>query len=243
MIDFLLKDWSTPTAVHLNSLRNKELFLTVRALAFSITLSNGTISVNPVTELESQQEEADTKMFLCAQHAQSLGFQSANIVTVDSDVAILSLFYQSRMDISLSLEYGTGNKTNIFDIGSNTVEEDLKYSFPGLHALTGCDSTSCFRGQGKIKSLKILRSDERFVDAAKLLGEYLELSPTVKEVLEELTCRLYGVKEYSEVNNARYELFYKSRSDPQRLPPTQDAVSTYGQSKLPMLRVEACFDK
>ena len=77
--------------------------------------SNGTISVNPVTEFESQQEEADTKMLICSQHVQSLGFQSANIVTVDSDAAILSLFYQSRLDISLSLEDGTSNKTNIFD--------------------------------------------------------------------------------------------------------------------------------
>ena len=104
-------------------------------------------------------------MFPCSQHAQSLGFQSENIVTVDSDVAILSLFNQSRLDISLSLEYDTGNKANIFDIGSNTVEEDLKESLPGLHAQTGCDSTNCFTGQGKIKSLKILKSD-----ATKLLG-------------------------------------------------------------------------
>ena len=46
----------------------------------------------------------------------------------------------------------------------------------------------------------------------------------MKEVLEEFTFRLYGVKEYSEVNNARYELFCKSRPDPQRLPQSQDAL-------------------
>ena len=86
------------------------------------------------------------------------------------------------------------------------------------------DSTSCFTGQCEIKSLKILKSDGRFVDAAKLLGEYLELSPTVEEVLEEFTCRLCGVKEYSEVNNARYELFCKPWPDPQGLLPTQDAL-------------------
>ena len=46
----------------------------------------------------------------------------------------------------------------------------------------------------------------------------------MKEVLEEFTCRLCGVKEYSEVNNARYELFCKSPPDPQGLLPTQDAL-------------------
>ena len=69
-----------------------------------------------------------------------------------------------------------------------------------------------------------MKSDERFVDAAKLLGEYLQLLPTVKEVLQEFTCWLYGVKEYSAVNNARYELLCKSQPDLRRLPPTQDEL-------------------
>ena len=106
---------------------------------------------------------------LCSKHAASLGFESANIVTVDSDVAILTPYYQIRIDISLSLEYGTSKKITIFDVASNTVDEDLKEALPGLHPLTGSDSTSCFSGQGKIESMKVLKSDERFVDADLLM--------------------------------------------------------------------------
>ena len=95
----------------------------------------------------------------------------------------------------MSLEYGTSKKAVIFDIATNTVDKNLRDALPRFHVLNGCDSTSCFSGQGKLKSLKLLKKNERYIDAAKLLEESLELLPTVKEVLEEFTCRLYGVEE------------------------------------------------
>ena len=107
---FLLRDWLTPTPAHLKALAEKELFVTVRGLTFCLTAINGTIQVNPVPRIATKQEEAVTKMFLCLQHVHSLGFLRANIVTVDSDVAILSLYYQSRVSAHLSLEYGTSKK-------------------------------------------------------------------------------------------------------------------------------------
>ena len=183
----------------------------MRDKAFCITSQNGITDVRAVEELTSKQEEADTKMFLCAQHAASLGFGSANIITVDSDVVILCLYYQSRINLSLVLEYGTGTKTSIFDIESNTLDDDLKDALPGLNAFTGCDSTGCFSGQGKVKWLKLLGSDERFIDAAKLLGESTELPQTVKDVFEKFVCWLYGINKETDVNLARYKLFCKSQ--------------------------------
>ena len=90
----------------LKMLAEKELFVTVRDLAFCLTAINGTIQVSPVPLIASKQEEADTKMLLCSQHSHSLGFLRVNIVTIDFDVAILSLYYQSRVGAHLSLEYG-----------------------------------------------------------------------------------------------------------------------------------------
>ena len=213
-IDFLLKDWSSPNPAHTSTLQDKEIYLTVRDKAFCITSQNGVIDVREVEELTSKQEEADTKMFLYAQHAASLGFSSANIITVDSDVAILCLYYQSRINLSLVPEYGIGTKTSVFDIESNTLDDDLKDALPGLNAFTGCDSTSCFSGQGKVKCLKLLRSDERFIDAAKLPGKSTELPLTVKDVFEEFVCRLYGIDKETDVNLARYKLFCKSQKVP-----------------------------
>ena len=148
--------WSSPNPAHISTLQVKEIYLTVRDKAFCITSQNGVIDVREVEELTSKQEETDTIMFLCAQHAASLGFSSANIITVDSDVAIICLYCQSRISLSLVLEYGTGTQTSIFDIESNTLDDDLKDTLPGLNAFTGCDSTSCFSGQRKVKCLKLL---------------------------------------------------------------------------------------
>ena len=217
-MDFPLKDWSNPIPVHLKAFAEKELFVTKRDLAFWLTTINGMIQVNPVPQIASKQEETDTKMFLSSQHTHSLGFLRVNIVAVDFNVYLPSLYYQSRVGAHLSLEYGSSKKTVIFDIAANTVDKDLIDALPGLHALTGCDSASCFSGQGMLKSLQLLKKNERYNDAAKLQGESLEPLSTVKEVLEEFTCWLYGVEGESQIGSVRYKLFCKSEKvpDPQR---------------------------
>ena len=202
LIKFLVNEWSTNDS-HVTVFKDKTMFITLEAKAYSIKVFRGSMKIDPVPELESQQEEADTKMFLCAAHASSWRFESVKIVTVDSDVAILSIYYQKRLDLSIHLEMGTGTKTKLFDIKNNEIDDDLQEILPSLHALTGCDSTSCFNGIGKIKSKTVLMSDERFVDAAKLLGESDEVSNDVEEIIEEYVCRLYGSSLQS-VNEARY---------------------------------------
>lgn len=216
LIKFLVSEWSTNDR-HVAVFKDKIIFITVEDKAFSIKVSRGSMKIDPVPELESQQEEADTKMFLCAAHASSWGYESVKIVTVDSDVAILSIYYQKRLDLSIYLEMGTGTKTKLFDIKNNEIDDDLQEVLPSLHALTGCDSTSCFNGVGKVKSKTILMSDERFVAAAKLLGECDEVSNDVEGIIEEYVCKLYG-SSLTSVNQTRYQLFtsLKKTPDPNR---------------------------
>ena len=64
--------------------------------------------------MSSLQEEADAKMFLCAPFAASLGFQSVEIITVNSDVAILSLYFQAFLaDFNIYLQMGSGTKVEL----------------------------------------------------------------------------------------------------------------------------------
>ena len=225
LIKFLVNDWSTNNQ-HALILNEKEVYVTCEDKAYCITASRGLVSKTPVPDLSCQQEEADTKMFLCSQYAAHLGFDSVKIITVDSDVAILALYFQTQLEVSIYLEMGTGSRTKIFNIASNTIPDTVKKALPALHALSGCDSTSCFNGLGKVKCLKVMQSDERFLDAASLVGEDKNLSSTVKEVLEEFVCKLYGAKQDVEINEARYRLFSKVRNipAPHKLPPTRDAL-------------------
>ena len=59
------------------------------------------IQVNVVGELESKQKEADTKVFLCSKFANEIGFGNVRIITVDSDVAILTLYYQHQLSVQI----------------------------------------------------------------------------------------------------------------------------------------------
>ena len=82
--------------------------MTYEAKAFCIRTIGMQVQKVVVPELQSEQEEAFTKMFLCAQFASTLGFQSVKIITVDSDVAILALYFASKIKTHICLEMGTG---------------------------------------------------------------------------------------------------------------------------------------
>ena len=147
-------------------------------------------------------------MFLYAQFAASLGFQSVETVTVYSDVAILSLYFQSFLaDCNIYLQMVSGIKLELFDIKSNTLGDDIAMAFPGIHASSECDSVSAINGIGKVKIFKAVSKDERFVNAAALLSQSLDLSDNLVDVLEKLCCSLYGLKEEISINEARYRLF------------------------------------
>ena len=111
------------------------MYMTIRDQAYCISSNQGILSRSHVPELSSSQEEGDTKMFLWAQFAGSLGFQSVEIITVDSDVAILSLYFQPFLaDFNIYLKMVSGTKVELSDIKSNTIAT----AFPGIHALSGC---------------------------------------------------------------------------------------------------------
>lgn len=56
-------------------------------------------------------------------------------------------------------------------------------AFSGIHSLSGYGSTSAISGIGKVKMCKAVCKHERFVNTAALLGESLDLSNNVVDVL------------------------------------------------------------
>ena len=144
---------------------------------------------------------------MCAKFAASLGFESASIITVDSDVAILSVYYQHRLDLKLFLQTGTGTKEKLFDVQTNDLSIDVVDALPAVHALSGCDFTSSFSGIGKVKFFKTLCKDKRYYNAA--LGESNTINDAVVEILEELFCHVYGATDEIDINSTCHMLFSK----------------------------------
>ena len=61
----------------------------------------------------------------------------------------------------------------------------------GLHPWTGCDTISAFAGQGKLKALKILLREQKFIDAFATLGSSWNVANDLFCIIEEFVCQLY----------------------------------------------------
>ena len=155
LLEFLLKDWSTNES-HCDQLDGKELYFTIRDQAVCLSSNQGRLSCINMPELASRQEEADTKIFLCTAFASSLGFHADNIITVDSDVAILSLYFQSHPDICIYLQMGIGLREKIYEVFSNDLPYEVLLALPTIHALSGSFHQSEI-AQYSLQQLKISR--------------------------------------------------------------------------------------
>ena len=115
----------------------KTIYITADTEAFWITSNGNNLTCLPEPSLESNQQEADTKVFLCANFAAELGYQKVRIVTVNSDMGILALYYQQKIKADLLLKIGTGPNLKIIDISTHDLPVDVTDVLPGLHAISG----------------------------------------------------------------------------------------------------------
>ena len=114
-------------------------------------------SPSELSDLTTNQEEADTRMFLHAAHASRSRHECIAIKSSDTDVEILACFYSINVSSELFLESGTQARAWIIDV---TKVCDSLGSATCLHALTGCDSVSSFAIKGKKKAICNKRQKE-----------------------------------------------------------------------------------
>ena len=94
-------------------------------------------------------------MFLCAQFTETLGISSITVVTVDSDIGILTLFCNFYLETQIVFLLGSSSTIGYLDISATTLLEDLHEALPGSHTFTEWDSTSAFAGKRKLKCFKM----------------------------------------------------------------------------------------
>ena len=119
------------------------------------------------------------------------------------------MYYQHRLNVKLFLQLGTGSKEKIFDILTNGLSTDVVDTRTAVYPLSGCNSTSSFNGIGKVKFSKTVCKDEKYYNAASILGESDTINDTVVEILEELFYHVYGTTDEIDINSALYVLLSK----------------------------------
>ena len=227
LIQFFLKSWVQDGRGH-----NFTLFVghsdTCHRICFSSTSSSPT--VEEVEELKCSQEEADTRLLLHAKFARK-STNSVVIQSPDTDVLILCIGKFSDLDCCLWFETGTGNSRRILDVGAihsylSEIHPSAPLALIGLHCFTGCDSVSSFHGKGKVRPIKLMLEEPKFIDFFSQVGSTFEVGEGLLSQAEEFVCSLYG-KELKQVNDARTALFKTGKHMDDTLPPNKDSLEKH----------------
>ena len=148
LVRFLLK-YRSSHEKHISRLQDKMLFFTVEEECYKLTSCDGKVKKATVDELCSSQEEADTKMFLCAKFASDLGYSEICFHTVDTDVFVLAMHFQLTITSArFFIVLRASGRKKVLVISDSTLPKEMAEALPGLHALT-VHCTSVFRGKGQ----------------------------------------------------------------------------------------------
>lgn len=186
--------------------------LIVRGEAFQLTSVNGDrVTKIEIPELRSDQEESDTRVVLYAVYAAKNGYKSVKIRSPDSDIFFVLLHHASKINNDILFDTGKGNTRKIINISKLSQEYGDRQcsALLALHAYTGCDTTSAFKGIGKVKPIKVLRKKERFEEVFSTLGDSWEVQESTLKELESFTCTLYGFPRFNSLNDLRLHLLKK----------------------------------
>ena len=208
LISILLKVWGSDKLAY--KLKNRHVICIREGDAFLLLSEDGKkTEITEIQELPSSQEETDSRVILYCRYGKNIGYKYIRVKSPDMDFFFILLHYaQSFTETTILYETGKGNKKRL--INMNNIAEKFSQeecsALLGLHAFTGCDTCSAFKGTGKIKPIKVLQKNAKFNDMLARLGDNWEVSDDMFSDAEELTCALYGKLRFKSVNELRFHL-------------------------------------
>ena len=139
---FLVQEWQKPE-YFVRFTDFGSLFVTHGMECHKLTAGENGIHCNRVDELCAQQAKADTRILLHASHAASNGHVCIAIKSPDTDAAVLACKLSHSINAKMLFCIDTKQRRSYIDmtaIGQSLGEYVCK-ALPGMHALTGWDST------------------------------------------------------------------------------------------------------
>ena len=124
------------------------------------------------------------------------------------DIDILVLFILHQFDekkVFIDNDFGKNRK--IIDMSTSTLPLQQIQALAGMHAFFGNDYVSSFFGKGKQRIWTLIIRNEKFLQTFSELGLFSYATDALKIALEEFTCRLYGDKKNTKVNELRCKMF------------------------------------
>ena len=222
---FLAESWKEQK--FREKLGRKCMFLTSSDRCIKLTESGW----QSIDYLQSTQEEADTRILLHAKHAAET-IPALICITEDTYVFIICLGLWQDVYSNIFIIRGSKSSVRLIDITklAAALGRDVCTPLLGLHPWTGCDTISAFAGQGKLKALKILLREQKFIDAFATLGSSWSIANELFCIIEEFVCQLYCHNtKILKVNELRYQMFRSRRGvmESAQLPPCEDTLKQH----------------
>ena len=161
--------------------------------------------------LDSNQEEANTKLLLPAVDATVSGATRIDVVSPDTDVFVLALRRHADLFEDTRVVTGRGQRHRKIPLCSIIRALDLARiaALPGFHAWSGADVTGSFAEKGKLACWKaFLEADSVCTEALADLGGTSQPLPSTLAAIEKLVClRYFPRTQISSVKEHRWFLF------------------------------------
>ena len=170
-------------------------------------------------------EEADVTIISYVLQAVGEGKNVVRVFCDDTDVFVLPVFWMWRNQLvdtcQMQIERWDGT---VLDINQTCIKLGSKcLQLLGMHALTGCDTTSFPFNKGKVSALSVIEAGD-FPGLFHVLGEEDAMRWDLLEVGLSFFCALYGQKQGTPMEDARctlITLYTKTKARPRlrNLPP------------------------
>ena len=167
-----------------------------------------------LTDLDSSQEEADTRLLSHAAHAARSRFVAIIIVSEDTDILVVCLAFKSHVQSSMFIKCSSQTTVKYLDVSRIVERIGASTSLPGFHTFTGCDAVNVFPGRGKVLVFRIMAQNQGFQEVFQGLGREWKLSNEFYSDVQRFTCAMYRKNVgTNEVNELRYRFFCWKKGD------------------------------
>ena len=157
-------------------------------------------------------------------YAAEQGYDHVRVRTPDSDIFWILLNHANKIRCNILFDSGHGNKKRLLNLTeiAKHYGDPMCSSMMALHVFTGCDFTSCFKGNGKVKALKILLKSPGFRRLFHELGTSWNKAEDLLQEAEKFVCAMYGKPKVTSVDKLRFLLLKAKLGEDVSLKPKQD---------------------
>ena len=180
-------------------------------------------------------EEADSHLLLHAAHCLATGHERIMVTTVDSDVVVLAIFAAAALNPlykleKLWVEFMVGKKRYYIPAHelASTMEPEKVRAMPIFYAITGCDTTSEFKGKKEKTAWETWNAFPEVTQAFLSLMDERELSRDNFNIIQHYVCIMYSrTSKYMKVTEARRFMLAQGNTAFELIPPIEAALEQH----------------